>query len=44
MRILIQTFLRKSNMHFAAHPFQIQMFITNGCILIKHLIEFTQFE
>lgn len=44
MRVFFQTFFWESNMHLISHPFEIQMFISNQCILIEHLVEFTQLE
>lgn len=44
MRILLQTFLRKTYMHPTSHPFQVQIFISHQSVLVKHLVELTQLE
>jgi hypothetical protein len=31
-------------MHLASHPFQVEVLVTYCSVLVKHLVEFTQFE
>jgi hypothetical protein len=46
LEVLIKHFLRKANVKFfgSTHPVQIQQPLTDYCVAVKDLVEFSEFE
>jgi hypothetical protein len=38
--VLLQAFLGKADVHFVAHPFEVEEAVADGCVVVEHLVEF----